>query len=211
MATSKLQIIVGDRLDKAFPQFRIRENYRPEWMRSSELSKLELDFYIEDIKIAFEVQGAQHYQFVEFFHKTNDEFERRKRLDNEKIELCEGHGVKLIEIFTETDIVVAIKEIEEKYCQQPKYYYQEKTISKNKRQKQKDLFRMVNVLKSQGIVFGKEKRHNELNNEKEVQKRLEVCRQNISKYEQGLISATDEKVLYWRNVIANNGLFSETL
>jgi hypothetical protein len=55
-------------LDREFPQYRIRENYRPDWLLSSNITKLELDFYIEELKIGVEVQGEQHYKFVEFFH-----------------------------------------------------------------------------------------------------------------------------------------------
>ncbi len=113
MGTSKLQIEVGDLLDKTFPQYHINENYRPEWLRSSNLTKLELDFYIEELKIAFEVQGAQHFQFTPHFHKTEDDFKLRQRYDEEKKDLCRGAGVKLIEICTTMDAVIEIKNIEE--------------------------------------------------------------------------------------------------
>ena len=66
---------------------RIRENYRPDWMTSSEGTRLELDFYIEDEEIAIEVQGAQHYQYVPFFHGNKDNFDRSKKMDLEKKDL----------------------------------------------------------------------------------------------------------------------------
>lgn len=113
MATSKLQIAVGNLLDKTFPEYRIRENYRPEWLRSSSLTKLELDFFIEELKIGFEIQGAQHYQYVPFFHGSYDNYEKRKQYDTEKKDLCYGQGVRLIEIFTLTDAIVHIKTIED--------------------------------------------------------------------------------------------------
>jgi hypothetical protein len=115
MATSKLQRRVGYLLDREFPQYRIRENYRPDWLVSDNRTKLELDFYIEEIKMAFEIQGAQHYQFIEFFHGTRDAFEKRKCYDQQKKDLCYGAGVRLIEIFTETDAIVAIRELSDKY------------------------------------------------------------------------------------------------
>jgi hypothetical protein len=113
MATSKLQIAVGDMLDNTFPQYHIHENCRPDWMLSSNLTKLELDFYIEEIKVAFEIQGAQHYQFVEFFHGTYEKFEQRKQYDQEKRDLCYGAGIKLFEIDTLMDAIIRIGEIKD--------------------------------------------------------------------------------------------------
>jgi hypothetical protein len=93
--------------------YAIRECYRPEWLISSRSTRLELDFYIDELKIAFEVQGVQHFSFVPFFHKTESDFVKRVGDDIEKKNLCEGRGVKLIEIHTETDAIVAVKNIKE--------------------------------------------------------------------------------------------------
>ena len=113
MATSKLQIAVGDLLDKRFPQFHVRENYRPDWLMSSNLTKLELDFYVEELKIAFEIQGAQHIEFVPFFHGSRLNFEKRKLYDQEKKDLCYGRGVQLIELFSLMDALIEVNKIEE--------------------------------------------------------------------------------------------------
>ncbi len=137
MATSKLQRLVGDMLDKELPQFRIRENYRPDWLVSSERTKLELDFYIEELGIAFEIQGAQHYDFIPFFHVDMNGFEKRKMFDREKKELCRGYGVRLIEILTETDAIVAVKEIKDRVAPpsiEGKYFYQDGCNNDNKKQ-----------------------------------------------------------------------------
>jgi hypothetical protein len=115
VATSKLQIAVGDMLDRTFPQYRIRENYRPDWLMSSNITKLELDFYIEELKIGIEVQGAQHYQFVPHFHGTLENYEKRKQYDKEKKDLCDGAGIKLVEIFSLMDAITEIKSLEDKY------------------------------------------------------------------------------------------------
>jgi hypothetical protein len=119
MATSKLQIEVGNLLDKTFPQFRIRENYRPDWLLSPNNTKLELDFYIEELKIAFEVQGIQHYKYTPYFQKEYSDFEKRKRYDDEKRNLCYGKGVKLIEVSSLIDAELAIDKIAESYQDEP--------------------------------------------------------------------------------------------
>jgi len=113
MSTSKLQIAVGEMLDSTFPEFSIRENHRPDWLKSSSLTNLELDYFIEELSIGLEIQGAQHYQYVPFFHGSIENFDKRKLYDQEKKDLCYGNGIKLIEIFTLTDAIVAIKDIEE--------------------------------------------------------------------------------------------------
>jgi len=113
MATSKLQIEVGNLLDRTFPEYKIRENYRPDWLMSSNLTRLELDFYIEELRIGFEVQGEQHYKFIDFFYKTIEDFEKRKQYDQEKKDLCVGNKVQLIEIFSLMDAIIEIKTIKE--------------------------------------------------------------------------------------------------
>lgn len=112
MSTSKLQAAVGDLLDKTFPHFSVRENYRPDWLLSSNLTRLELDFYIDELNIAFEIQGRQHYEYTPFFHSSPEDFKKRKQYDDEKRDLCYGHGVRLIEIDAFTDACIVIREIE---------------------------------------------------------------------------------------------------
>jgi len=113
VATSKLQIAVGELLDSTFPWLSIRENHRPDWLLSSSLTRLELDYYIEELKIAFEIQGRQHNEYVEFFHRDYSGYEKRKKYDEEKKDLCYGAGIKLVEIYTLMDAIIEIKSIEE--------------------------------------------------------------------------------------------------
>jgi hypothetical protein len=62
------------------------------------LNGLELDGYNEELKLAFEYNGVQHYKFIEFFHKTYDEFLKRKEYDDLKKNLCDEKGISLITI-----------------------------------------------------------------------------------------------------------------
>lgn len=76
-----------------FPNVRIDE------LRNSETNRnMELDCYNEDLKIAAEYQGIQHYKFVPFFHKTQDNFLEQRRRDMMKKEMCELYGITLITI-----------------------------------------------------------------------------------------------------------------
>ena len=61
--------------------------------------------YNDELKLAVEYNGVQHYKFSRFFHKTNEDFEKLQEHDIIKKDLCEKKGVNLIVIkYTETDI-----------------------------------------------------------------------------------------------------------
>ena len=70
---------------------------KPKWLRNPKTGyPLELDFYIPELKIAFEVQGLQHYEPVD--HWGGEEaFEIRQERDQQKRNLCFMFGVTLYE------------------------------------------------------------------------------------------------------------------
>jgi len=178
-------------LDQRLPEYRIRENYRPDWLISSDNTWLELDFYIEELKIAFEVQGEQHYKFIPFFHKTEDDFKKRRRHDHEKKILCYGKGIRFIEIITEFDAEIAIKNIEEKIVrEQPKYFYQDPSFSMQNKRK-------MNQKKSAKSRID--------NSESARRERVEKCKNNLSLLEQGFVNATENKIRKWKEVIILDG------
>lgn len=68
------------------------------------------DFYIIRLKLMIEVQGEQHYKFVQFFHANKLEFFRAKRLDSLKKQWCELNGITLVELpYNETDEEWAVR------------------------------------------------------------------------------------------------------
>lgn len=62
-------------------------------------TQLSLDFYNHTQKIAIEVQGAQHLQFVKHFHKTRANFVRQIRRDDKKMDFCDINDIKLLQIY----------------------------------------------------------------------------------------------------------------
>lgn len=71
----------------------------PKWLENPESKvNLELDCYNDDLKIAVEYNGEQHYKWPNFFHKTQEEFIKQVRRDQLKHELCERNGVYLITV-----------------------------------------------------------------------------------------------------------------
>jgi hypothetical protein len=59
---------------------------------------LELDGYCEEIQIAFEYNGIQHYKYHPFFHDSEEDFKQQVERDIYKKITCEARGIKLIVI-----------------------------------------------------------------------------------------------------------------
>lgn len=109
---SQAQLRIGDVLAGRLNGYEIHENHRPEWMQSATGGRLELDFYIEELGIAFEVQGRQHFEFVPFFHKTYYDFECQQERDEEKRSLCLEAGITLYEVVCPDEIVIILDAIQ---------------------------------------------------------------------------------------------------
>jgi hypothetical protein len=77
-----------------FPIAKWQLNQRYEFLRF-EGSRLELDGYCEELKIAFEHQGRQHYSSTPRYDRTPEDFERRKKRDAFKVARCRELGIRL--------------------------------------------------------------------------------------------------------------------
>lgn len=102
MSTSKLQRYVSKQLSIHFGGYTIRENIRPDWLAYGD-SRLELDFYIEELRVAIEVQGMQHYIFTPFFHGDYSGFEVQVQRDRFKRTSCTEHFTVLYEVSCKSD------------------------------------------------------------------------------------------------------------
>jgi len=76
-----------------FPKTKMQEFIVPSTGR-----KLELDGYCEALAMGFEYQGKQHYEHLERFHKTVDDFQLQQKRDQLKRRYCHEYGVLLIEV-----------------------------------------------------------------------------------------------------------------
>ncbi|MDT5061493.1 MAG: hypothetical protein QOH63_1952 [Acidobacteriota bacterium] len=97
---SKLESNVGKVILEQFGGFSIKRNIRPAWLTSPEGERLELDFYLPELRIAFEIQGAQHYRYVPHFHRTTFAFRDQVRRDACKRKLCVEQRITLFEVST---------------------------------------------------------------------------------------------------------------
>jgi hypothetical protein len=71
--------------------------------RPSFLNSLELDGFCEELNLAFEYQGKQHFEFIPHFHLDDQALVRQQERDARKRLLCAEHAITLIEIPFEYD------------------------------------------------------------------------------------------------------------
>jgi len=72
---------------------------RPDILKNNVTNhNLELDLYNEELKLAIEYSGRQHYKYVPFFHKNYEDFLNQKYRDEIKKMLCKKNDIMLIEI-----------------------------------------------------------------------------------------------------------------
>ena len=65
-------------------------------------TKLSLDFYNANKKIAVEVQGKQHTKYVPFFHGKNKiNYLNQLKRDQDKFKFCEINDIQLVEVYEE--------------------------------------------------------------------------------------------------------------
>ena len=94
---SKLELQSKFILENIFkvPFYKIR----PDFLRNDVTGhNLEIDLYNDDLKLAIEVQGDQHYKFTPFFHRNKDSFLMQRYRDEMKKEKCRKEGIVLIEV-----------------------------------------------------------------------------------------------------------------
>lgn len=72
---------------------------RPDFLKNPETGRnLELDLYNDELKIAVEYNGAQHYLFPNRLHSDYEEFLGQIRRDKLKVDLCDENGIYLITV-----------------------------------------------------------------------------------------------------------------
>ncbi len=70
---------------------------RPDFLKNAVTGQnLELDLYNDELKLAIEYNGIQHYKFSPHFHKNQDAFQNQKYRDLIKEQRCREKGITLI-------------------------------------------------------------------------------------------------------------------
>jgi hypothetical protein len=93
---SKYHVRARNLLKEIFHSYIILEEVKlPGSTQKYRKGVLYLDFYVPQIKRAFEVHGQQHYEFCQFFHKTPSEFTLALSKDCDKMDWCELNNINL--------------------------------------------------------------------------------------------------------------------
>lgn len=72
---------------------------RPNFLKNPETKRnLELDCYNEELKLAVEYNGIQHYKWPNFTGQSKEEFINQIRRDKFKVETCDENGIYLITV-----------------------------------------------------------------------------------------------------------------
>lgn len=71
---------------------------RPDWIRNETGNCLELDGYNEELKLAFEYNGEQHYMVAEWWGETQADLDKQIEHDRIKKQACENNGIQLVVI-----------------------------------------------------------------------------------------------------------------
>tara|TARA_R100000005_G_C4999083_1_gene205748 strand:- start:1252 stop:1674 length:423 start_codon:yes stop_codon:yes gene_type:complete len=96
---SKHHIRARKIIKEVYHSYRVLEEVKlPGSTSTHKRSVLYLDFFIPNIKKAFEVHGRQHYEHIPFFHNTKADFLLARARDEDKAEWCELNNIELIEL-----------------------------------------------------------------------------------------------------------------
>lgn len=97
----KLCLII---LREIFPNSEWQHNKRFDFLTFQD-SRLELDGYCENLKLAFEHQGKQHNEYTPHIHKSEDGFNLQLKRDLFKKQKCAEVGINLL-VIDQTDLIV---------------------------------------------------------------------------------------------------------
>lgn len=97
----EIKMSKGEKKCKEFVEFMTGKKFdrvRPEFLTNPVTGHpLELDLYNEELRLAIEYNGSQHYHFNGMMHNNSrDRFQNQQYRDLIKKQLCDQHGIRLV-------------------------------------------------------------------------------------------------------------------
>jgi|TARA_Y100000356_G_C11202954_1_gene258830 very-short-patch-repair endonuclease len=115
LKNAKKYLIHWDKPSRSKFQTRVKDFLRSYWQHDVVFeefrvvgTRLTLDFYNANKKIAVEVQGAQHTKYVKFFHKNKFKYSDQLKRDEKKFQFCEANKIKLAEVYPQDKITASL-------------------------------------------------------------------------------------------------------
>jgi|TARA_B100002019_G_C21109267_1_gene517558 hypothetical protein len=115
LKNAKKYLINWDKPSRSKFQTRVKQFLQPFWIHDIVFeefrvvgSRLTLDFYNANKKIAVEVQGEQHTKYVKFFHKNRFKYCDQLKRDEDKLLFCKSNNIKLAEIYPQDEITASL-------------------------------------------------------------------------------------------------------
>jgi len=96
---------------KLYKEDVVISQYKPFFLKSPFGGQMSYDIYIQNLNVAIEYQGEQHFHPVDYFG-GEESFEKQKIRDEEKMRLSKEHGIKLV--YINYDEVISKELIREK-------------------------------------------------------------------------------------------------
>lgn len=122
LKNAKKYLINWEKPSRSKFQTRVKEFLRSYWEHDVVFeefrvvgSRLTLDFYNANKKIAVEVQGAQHTKYVKFFHKNKFKYSDQLKRDEKKLQFCNTNNIKLAEVYPQDRITASLFDDQEIY------------------------------------------------------------------------------------------------
>ena len=115
LKNAKKYLIHWDKPSRSKFQTRVKDFLRSYWQHDVVFeefrvvgTRLTLDFYNANKKIAVEVQGAQHTKYVKLFHKNKFKYSNQLKRDEKKFQFCEANKIKLAEVYPQDKITASL-------------------------------------------------------------------------------------------------------
>ena len=89
-------------LREIYPGFTVLEEERIECRVGGRVKNLPVDMTVKDLRVAIEVQGSQHFRYIEHFHHDADGFKQQQVRDEAKAAAIREHGWHYLAIDEET-------------------------------------------------------------------------------------------------------------